>query len=58
MVNNPKFVDSLNRRDVLKYGLRDPAPVQYFRWLKQIFTGDFGYSVTASAPVFMGSAIS
>jgi dipeptide transport system permease protein len=37
-----------------KYGLNDPAPVQYFHWLGNIFRGNFGYSVTASAPVFAG----
>ncbi len=37
-----------------KYGLRDPFPVQYFRWIQNIFKGDFGFSVTASAPVIEG----
>ncbi len=39
---------------IMKYGLRDPAPVQYFRWMKSIFKGDFGHSITASAPVLEG----
>ncbi len=39
---------------IKKYGLDDPAPVQYVRWLKQIFSGNFGYSITASAPVIKG----
>ena len=34
-----------------KYGLNDPAPVQYFRWIGGVFRGDFGYSVVATAPV-------
>lgn len=34
-----------------KYGLNDPAPVQYWRWVKGIFRGDFGYSVSATATV-------
>ena len=35
--------------DVLreKYGLNDPFLVQYFSWLKQIFHGDFGYSLAS-----------
>jgi len=37
-----------------KYGLRDPFPVQYARWMRNIFRGDFGFSVTASAPVLEG----
>lgn len=36
---------------IVKYGMRDPAPVQYFRWLKNIFKGNFGFSVTAGSPV-------
>ena len=39
---------------IQKYGLRDPAPVQYFRWIGNIFKGEFGCSVTASAPVIEG----
>lgn len=46
----PEDIESMIQR----YGLRDPAPVQYFRWLKRIFTGDFGFSVTAEAPVLEG----
>ena len=37
-----------------KYGLNDPAPVQYARWVKSVFKGDFGFSVTAQAPVVDG----
>jgi len=36
------------------YGLNDPAPVQYFRWLARIFRGDLGFSATAEAPVIEG----
>ncbi|MCR1782377.1 ABC transporter permease [Nocardioides carbamazepini] len=32
-------------------GLDDPAPVQYFRWLGQIFQGDFGRSFSQQKPV-------
>ncbi len=39
---------------IVKYGLRDPAPVQYFRWVGNIFRGDFGYSTTAGADVLKG----
>ena len=37
-----------------QYGLRDPAPVQYFRWIGKIFRGDLGYSTTADGPVLRG----
>ncbi len=44
---NAQQLDAL----IEKYGLNDPAPVQYFRWIKGVFKGDFGYSVVATAPV-------
>ena len=53
-VQTEKVTPNMVENIILKYGLRDPAPIQYFRWLKQVFTGDFGYSVTASAPVLEG----
>lgn len=43
----PAQIDSM----IEKYGLRDPAPVQYLRWLGKVFRGDLGYSTTADAPV-------
>jgi ABC-type dipeptide/oligopeptide/nickel transport system permease component len=39
---------------IRKYGLEDPAPVQYFRWIKRILSGDFGFSTTADANVLQG----
>jgi peptide/nickel transport system permease protein len=34
-----------------KYGLDDPMPVQYFRWLNGLMRGDLGFSRTGKAPV-------
>ncbi len=34
-----------------RYGLNDPAFVQYFGWLKNMLRGDFGYSWSYSRPV-------
>jgi peptide/nickel transport system permease protein len=34
-----------------KYGLDDPMPVQYFRWLNGVMRGDLGFSRTGHAPV-------
>jgi peptide/nickel transport system permease protein len=34
-----------------KYGLDDPMPVQYFRWLNGVVRGDLGFSRTGHAPV-------
>lgn len=33
------------------YGLDDPLPVQYVRWLKRVFTLDFGVSLRDQRPV-------
>lgn len=46
----PAAIDSM----IEKYGLRDPAPVQYFRWLGKIIRGDLGYSTTAEGSVLEG----
>jgi ABC-type dipeptide/oligopeptide/nickel transport system permease component len=46
----PNQIDSM----IVKYGLRDPAPIQYIRWIGKIFRGDLGYSTTADAPVVEG----
>jgi len=43
----PEQMDAM----IAKYGLNDPAPVQYIRWLGDVLHGRFGYSVTASEPV-------
>jgi dipeptide transport system permease protein len=48
----PNQIDSM----IDKYGLRDPAPVQYFRWLGNILKGDLGYSTTADGPVISSFA--
>jgi dipeptide transport system permease protein len=48
----PTQIDSM----IDKYGLRDPAPVQYFRWLGNILKGDLGYSTTADGPVISSFA--
>ena len=53
-VTGEKIRDGQIESLIMKYGLRDPAPVQYFRWMKNIFKGDFGHSITASAPVLEG----
>ncbi|RKX82924.1 MAG: ABC transporter permease [Spirochaetes bacterium] len=55
-VTQEKITPAQMNAMIKKYGLDDPAPVQYARWLKQIFSGNFGYSVTASAPVIKGFA--
>lgn len=34
-----------------KMGLNDPLPIQYLRWMKNIVTGQFGYSLISGAPI-------
>lgn len=34
-----------------QYGLDQPLPVRYFRWLKSVAVGDFGYSLAYNLPV-------
>lgn len=35
-----------------KYGLDDPVPVQYFRWLGKVVRGDLGWSTVGKRPVW------
>jgi peptide/nickel transport system permease protein len=41
------FTESMETREFLveKYGLNDPIPVQYLRWIGQVTTGNLGQSV-------------
>jgi len=49
-VRDPRQLASLEAV-IQKYHLRDPMPVQYWTWLKQLAHGDLGYSETAKMPV-------
>jgi ABC-type dipeptide/oligopeptide/nickel transport system permease component len=35
-----------------KYGLDRPLPMQYLFWLKNLVSGDWGYSIIANRPIF------
>ncbi|MDM8517354.1 ABC transporter permease [Desulfobacterales bacterium HSG16] len=37
---------------IQKYGLDDPFYVQYVRWIKEISSGNFGWSLVAARPVW------
>jgi peptide/nickel transport system permease protein len=39
------------QRVVAQYGLDQPVPVQYAKWLGNVFTGDFGTSLKSGKPV-------
>ena len=49
-VKDPRQLSALESV-IQKYRLRDPMPVQYWLWLKQVAHGDLGYSETAKMPV-------
>ncbi len=39
------------QRVVAQYGLDQPVPVQYVKWIGNVFTGDFGTSLKSGKPV-------
>jgi peptide/nickel transport system permease protein len=45
--DNPDTIRMINER----YGLDDPIWLQYFRWLGEVLTGDFGTSFASGLPV-------
>jgi len=51
-VTDPKQLASLDSI-IRKYGLDQPAHVQYWTWLKQLARGDLGWSQTARMPTSM-----
>ena len=53
-VTNDRVTPAMMDAMIAKYGLNDPAPLQYFRWLRNLVHGEFGYSITASSSVWAG----
>lgn len=45
--SNPEYVEEMRE----KYGLNDPVYEQYWRWIKGVVKGDFGYSYIHKMPV-------
>jgi peptide/nickel transport system permease protein len=37
---------------IKQFGLEDPFYLQYFRWMKEVFKGNMGWSLVASRPVW------
>jgi peptide/nickel transport system permease protein len=48
---NPSVPPEVRQRIRENMGLEDPIPVQYGKWAKSLFTGEFGYSYRTRAPV-------
>ncbi|KER10665.1 MAG: diguanylate cyclase [[Candidatus Thermochlorobacteriaceae] bacterium GBChlB] len=45
---SPKVAEQLREQ----YGLNDPLPIQYVKWIFSVLQGDFGTSFSRSQPVF------
>lgn len=50
-LQNPHLTQADVTRLKHNYGLDQPVPVQYVRWLARVAHGDFGYSTSNSMPV-------
>ena len=51
-IKSPEELKNQSLDDLVrKYGLDQPAHVRYMNWMKNLFRGDLGYSVSASMPV-------
>lgn len=54
-ISKPKIlniVPETKERIIQKYGLDDPLPVAYYKWIKNILKGDWGYSFTSRELIF------
>ncbi len=49
---SPKLGDELAQQIRKKFGFDLPITTQFINWLKNIFSGDFGFSLTHKRPVF------
>ena len=49
--DNPSVTPAALARIAEAYGLNQPLPVQYGRWLQAMLTGDWGYSIRTGRPV-------
>jgi peptide/nickel transport system permease protein len=51
---DPEKRANLIESTIEKYGLDEPAPVQYVNWMRNLVTGEWGYSPTWQQPVLEG----
>jgi peptide/nickel transport system permease protein len=49
-VTSPQQVKDIPKI-IKQFGLDDPAHIQYFRWMREVFKGNMGWSRVASRPV-------
>jgi peptide/nickel transport system permease protein len=48
---NPRLTVAAKAAMRARFGLNDPVPIQYFKWLGQTLTGNFGFSFADNLPV-------
>jgi peptide/nickel transport system permease protein len=48
---NPHMTPAARQEMAVRFGLTDPFPIQYVKWLGQFLTGNFGFSYADNVPV-------
>ena len=48
---NPSITEEVRENIRRSFGLDQPIPIRYFKWLFSFITGDMGYSFTSRSPV-------
>jgi peptide/nickel transport system permease protein len=48
---NPRLTPAAKQEMLVRFGLTDPIPIQYLKWLGQTLTGNFGFSYADNLPV-------
>jgi peptide/nickel transport system permease protein len=48
---DPAEYEIMRQRTIERYGLDRPPHIQYIRWLRALFSGEFGYSIMERRPV-------
>ncbi len=48
---NPHLTPAARQEMRVRFGLTDPVPIQYLKWLGQTLTGNFGFSYADNLPV-------
>lgn len=51
VIFNPHLSAAARAQMRVRFGLDDPVPIQYLKWLRNALTGDFGFSFTTNLPV-------
>lgn len=48
---NPHISAAAREQMRVRFGLNDPVPIQYLKWLRNSLSGDFGFSFATNLPV-------